>query len=158
MSVNHKIFIAESESDFRNAKEMVLAYAEFLNADLSFQNFEGELKSFNIMYSSPKGSMLLAENSGNVVGAVGLRYLSEGVAEMKRMFVLPKFQGHGIGDALMSAFIKQACKLGYSSIKLDTIPELDKAIRLYKKHNFVQIKAYRYNPHPGVQYYELKIS
>lgn len=156
--MKHRVYIANTNEDFNKAKEIVLAYAKFLNADLSFQNFDDEMKAFDQMYDKPHGSMLLAEVSGEIVGAVGLRFFSKNVAEMKRMFVLPKCQGFGIGNTLMSAFIDQAKSLGYLSIKLDTIAELDKAIHLYKKYQFVSIDPYRYNPHPEAQFYELDIS
>lgn len=62
------------------------------------------------MYRQPTGSMILAE--------------------MKRMFVLPKFQCSGIDNILIIKFLAQAKKLGYSSVKLDTIQELDRAFSL----------------------------
>lgn len=154
-----RIYAAESDSDFAKAKTIILAYADFLNTDLSFQGFDNEMKTLAVMYgSSSKGCMLLAELSGNIVGTVGLRFLSEGIAEMKRMFVLPEYQGQGIGNTLMLSFIDKARELAYKSIKLDTIPELDRAIELYKKHQFTLTEPYCYNPHPKVQFYELRLS
>ena len=154
-----RIYAAESESDFDKAKTIILAYADFLNTDLSFQDFDNEMKTLSAMYgASSRGCMLLAELPDTIVGAVGLRFFSQGVAEMKRMFVLPEFQGQGIGSALMLAFINKARELGYQSIRLDTIPELGKAIELYKKHRFTLTDPYRYNPHPKAQFYELKVS
>jgi hypothetical protein len=32
------------------------------------------------------------------------------------------------------------------------------AIRLYVDHGFIEIPAYRYNPHEAARYFELKIS
>ena len=157
--MDYRVYTAESKDDFCKAKAIILAYADFLNADLSFQNFDSEMKSLDRMYGpTHNGCMLLAELSGDIVGTVGLRFLSEGVAEMKRMFVLPDFQGQGIGNTLMLSFIEKARELGYTSIKLDTIPELDKAIELYKKHRFTLTDPYCYNPHSQVQFYELKVS
>lgn len=156
--MEYTVFTAFTEKDFAKAKNIVLQYAEFLNADLSFQNFEAELSGFNIMYGPPKGSMILAEIGGAAIGAVGLRFLSEGVAEMKRMFVVPKYQGLGVGSALMVAFLEKAKVLGYRSVKLDTIPELDQAIKLYKKFGFKNIDPYCYNPHPEAQFFELLLS
>jgi putative acetyltransferase len=146
--MDSRIFLAETDEHYSLAKEMVLEYAKYLNVDLSFQNFDKELADFNNMYAFPKGCVILVECAGKIAGSVGLRFLSSGITEMKRMYVLPKFQGLGLGNALI---------LGYASIKLDTIPELDKAIELYKKHNFSLIESYCYNPHTEAQFYELKI-
>jgi ribosomal protein S18 acetylase RimI-like enzyme len=157
--MNCRVFIAETDEDYDFAKGITLEYAKYLNVDLSFQSFDKELESFNEMYGFPKGCVVLVEYTGKIVGAVGLRFLSSGISEMKRMFVFPKFQGLGLGNALMTKLIEQAKVLGYGSIKLDTIPELDKAIGLYEKYNFLIIEPYCYNPHPETLfYYELKIS
>jgi ribosomal protein S18 acetylase RimI-like enzyme len=152
-----RIVIAQTDEDFIKAKRVILAYADFLQADLSFQNFNYELDNLNVMYAMPRGCMLLLEYSEVVVGAVGLRCFTDGSAEMKRMFVYPEYQGLGLGDKLMTAFIAIARERGYASIKLDTIPELDKAVSLYKKYQFVAIDPYRYNPHPQALFYELKL-
>jgi len=156
--MNIRIFIAESKEHFEGTKKIIIAYSEFLGVDLSFQDFSKELEQLNVMYGQPTGSMILAEVSAEIVGAVGLRYLSNGVAEMKRLFVLPEFQGNGIGNILIVEFLAQAKKLGYNLVKLDTIPELDRAFSLYKKHGFESIEAYRFNPHPNAIFMERLIS
>ncbi len=152
-----KTTIAVTGEDYITAKQLVVDYANYLNTDLSFQHFDKELERFNTMYGLPSGCIILAEYADKIVGTVGLRFLSDGVAEMKRMFVYPQYHGLGIGSALMLRFIDQAKALGYRSIKLDTIPELDKAIKLYEKHGFTPIKAYCYNPHPEARFYERKL-
>lgn len=155
--MKHRLFVAETKDHFDDAKDIIIAYSGFLGIDLAFQGFSNELESLKEMYSSPTGCMILAEASNKVVGAVGLRYLSDGVAEMKRMFVLPEFQGHGIGNSLVIEVLKQAKRLGYHSVKLDSIPELDSALALYTKHGFSPIKSYRYNPHPSAIFMERMI-
>lgn len=155
--MNHRIFIADSDNDYVEAKKIIIAYSKFLGVDLSFQDFSKELEEPNVMYAFPTGCMVLAKVSGEVVGAVGLRHFSDGVAEMKRMFVVPEFQGSGIGNSLIIEFFAQAVNLGYKSVKLDTIPELDGALSLYKKHGFLPIEAYRLNPHPNAIFMEKKI-
>lgn len=156
--MNHRIIIAESRDQFRSAQTIVAAYAEYLGIDLSFQNFAGEMAEFSDMYGLPSGSMILLEVDGSVVGAVGLRRFSEGVAEMKRMFILPQYQGNGFGNSLIRSFIERARELNYKSIKLDTIPRLDKAFSLYRKFGFQIVEPYRFNPDPETLYMELVLS
>lgn len=153
-----EIEIAKTPKQYEAAGQLILAYAEFLGHDLEFQGFSGELRSLPGMYGSPKGALLLAKVDGIYVGTVGLRESGPGVAEMKRMFVLPEYQGRGVGYLLSEAFIEQAAKMGYSSIRLDSIPELDKALRLYQRLGFKEIEAYRFNPHPDAVFMEYKIS
>ncbi len=146
--MNHRIVIAETQEQFRTAQAIVAAYSEYLGIDLSFQNFAGEMAEFSKMYGLPSGSMIMLEVDGSIVGSVGLRRFSEGVAEMKRMFILPQYQGNGFGNSLIGSFVERARELGYKSIKLDTIPRLDKAFNLYRKFGFQLVEPYRFNPDP----------
>jgi GNAT superfamily N-acetyltransferase len=95
-----KIIEAEGESDYAAARDLIAAYQRWLGVDLEFQGFSKELESLSVMYGPPDGAMLLAEEGGVWVGCVGLRRLGGGDAEMKRMFVLPAYQGKGIGSKL----------------------------------------------------------
>ena len=82
------------------------------------------------------------------------RDFAPGIAEMKRMFVLPAFQGRGVGKALTGAFLETAREMGYRSVRLDSIRELDKALRLYQNLGFKEIEPYRFNPHPEAVFME----
>ncbi len=77
---------------------------------------------------------------------------------MKRMFVLPNWHGYGIGKLLCKAVIEQAKILKYAQIKLDTLNELEKAVKLYKNFGFTEIEPYRYNPYPNVVYMGLDLN
>lgn len=151
MSVN--IEVAETTEQFDAGGRLIRAYAEFLGLDLEFQGFSSELASLSTMY----GPLLLAMLRGIHVGAVGLREFEPGVAEMKRMYVLPDYHGMGVGKALTEAFLGRAKELGYGSVRLDSIRELDKALRLYSDYGFKEIEPYRFNPHPEAVFMEYKI-
>ncbi|MFL1404758.1 hypothetical protein ACJO2E_05370 [Marinobacter sp. M1N3S26] len=47
--------------------------------------------------------------------------------------------------------------LGEHIIRLDTIPELDSALRLYRRLGFREIPPYRYNPHPDAVFMEYRL-
>lgn len=153
-----KIELAETPDQFDAAGRLFRAYAEFLGLDLEFQGFSDELNSLSTMYGPPKGAILLAEVQGNLVGAVGLRELETGVAEMKRMYVLEQHHGAGIGKALTQAFLTHAKNLGYRSVRLDSIRELETALKLYRDFGFHEIEPYRFNPHPDAVFMEYAIS
>lgn len=155
--MKYRISIAKTVDQYQSAKKLVVSYSDYLGVDLSFQNFDHEMASLSEMYGGLEGSMILLEVEGDPVGAVGLRYYSDGVAEMKRMFILPEFQGHGLGDALISEFIDQAKRMKYRCIRLDTIPRLDKALSLYKKYGFKFIDPYRLNPDSEAVFMELNV-
>jgi len=156
MSIN--IEVAETTEQFDAGGRLFRAYAEFLGLDLEFQGFSSELASLPTMYGPPNGALLLAKLRDIHVGAVGLREFEPGVAEMKRMYVLPDYHGMGVGKALTEAFLGRAKELGYGSVRLDSIRELDKALRLYSDYGFKEIEPYRFNPHPEAVFMEYKIS
>lgn len=47
--------------------------------------------------------------------------------------------------------------MGYHSVLLDSIPELDKALKLYRNIGFRELEPYRHNPHPDAVFMEYKI-
>ena len=153
-----KIVLAETPDQFDSAGQLFRAYAEFLGLDLEFQGFSDELTSLSRVYGPPKGALLLAEVHGDPVGAVGLRELETGVAEMKRMYVLEQYHGAGIGKVLTQAFLTHAKDLGYRSVRLDSIRELETALKLYRSFGFEEIEPYRFNPHPDAVFMEYEIS
>jgi GNAT superfamily N-acetyltransferase len=144
----HSIIAATTPEEFGEARRLFEEYQDFLRGDCCFQGFQAELDSLPTMYGPPRGTLLLARVGGVPVGCVGLRDLGDGVAEMKRLYVLPPFQGKGIGKSLTVRFLETAADLGYTAIRLDTVPHLEKAVSLYKKLGFTEIAPYRDNPDP----------
>ncbi|MGH7766287.1 MAG: hypothetical protein ACREQP_02440 [Candidatus Binatia bacterium] len=51
--------------------------------------------------------------------------------------------------------ILQAKETGYKRMRLDTLSSMESANHLYASLGFRPIAAYRYNPLPGAQFYEL---
>jgi len=153
-----RIFAVETNEEFEIAKELLVEYADSLGFDLTFQNFNKELANFPGEYSSPRGCLLLAEYENQLVGCVALRPLSDEICEMKRLYVKPKFRGLGIGRTLADAIIEKARRIGYSYMRLDTVPSMKAARALYESLDFKRINPYRYNPIEGAEFMELKLS
>ena len=138
-------------------KSLFEEYAASLGFDLCFQNFEEELVSLPRGYTAPEGCLLVATCEGNPAGCVALRKLSDGVCEMKRLYVRPAFRGLGVGRALAEAVIEEARGIGYTFMRLDTIPSMQAARALYVSLGFEKISAYRYNPIEGAVFMELRL-
>jgi len=110
-------------------------------------------------YAAPDGRLLLAEEGGELAGCIALRKLSDGICEMKRLFLRPAFRGQGLGRVLVESVIDEARKLGYTYMRLDTIPgPMDNAIALYQSMGFAEIGAYNENPVEGAKFMELNLS
>jgi ribosomal protein S18 acetylase RimI-like enzyme len=149
-----KLIQADSEEYLPQARELLMAYAVSLGFDLHFQEFEKELAEFPGEYAP----LLLAMHDEQLAGCVALRKISEGVCEMKRLYVRSQFRKNGIGGNLAKAVIKEAREIGYKHMRLDTVPFMKEAIRLYGSLGFREIEPYCHNPIEGAKFMELDLS
>jgi putative acetyltransferase len=152
-----KIIRAHTGKHLKLIKMLFEEYANSLDFDLAFQDFQEELTTLPGEYAPPKGSLLLAKHENKVDGCVALRELSDGVCEMKRLYVKPQFRGLGVGKSLAEAVIEEARKIGYNRMRLDTAPSMKAAGMLYASLGFKQISPYRHNPIEGAVFMELTL-
>ena len=152
-----EIISAEKQDHYQNVRELFMQYADSLDIDLEFQGFSQELATLPGHYAPPEGCILLAEESGCLVGCVALRPLEDKICEMKRLYVRSGYRGRGIGRMLACSVIDRAREIGYEKMRLDTIVTMKEAKTLYYSLEFRNIKAYRYNPHDEPTYMELDL-
>ena len=147
------IIRAAATADLDEIRLMLREYAAWLEIDLCFQNFEEELAGLPGEYSPPRGRLLIAQSAG----CVALRPIDDETCEMKRLYVRPEGRGSGLGRRLVVAIIEEARAIGYRRMRLDTMPKMGGAQRLYESLGFRDIEAYRYNPEPGARFLELEL-
>ena len=148
-----------SEDDPRvgEARALLSEYARSLGVDLSFQGFDRELETFPAGYLPPDGALILAIHGTHLAGSVAMRRLDERICEMKRLYLRPEFRGRGLGRELAAAVVDAACASGYRWMRLDTLPDMHDAQRLYRALGFREIDAYYENPVAGTRYMELDL-
>jgi ribosomal protein S18 acetylase RimI-like enzyme len=149
------IIPADTPDQFEQGRRLFREYAQALSFDLRFQDFARELEQLTRMYGLPEGRLLLAYLGNELVGCVGVRKFETGICEMKRMYVRAESRGLGIGRQMAEAAIVVGRALGYPRMRLDTVPGMTTAIRLYESLGFRDIPAYRPNPVPGARFKEL---
>ena len=140
-------------------RELFLEYQRWLGLDLCFQNFPAELAALPGDYAPPSGRLLLALHDARPAGCIALRKLAldENTCEMKRLFVRPEFQSLKIGRALAERIIAEARGIGYTRMRLDTLPVMTRAHALYAALGLREIPPYCHNPVPGAVYMELSL-
>ncbi|KAF1346704.1 acyl-CoA N-acyltransferase [Delphinella strobiligena] len=163
---------ATSSHDISAIKVLFTAYTSSLNLDLSFQSYAEELAGLPGKYAAPTGCLLLAhstttsssndeEKKGEreILGCVGLRPLDldAGICEMKRLYVTPAGRGSGVGKALVERVIADASVMGYRQIKLDTLPCMHSAIRVYEQLGFEKGERYYDTPIEGAVFLKLDL-
>jgi ribosomal protein S18 acetylase RimI-like enzyme len=154
-----RIVQVSSPTEVEAVAALLREYAASLGLDLGFQGFSEELAGLPGDYTPPRGALFLALDDGVAVGCVGLRPLAwPRIAELKRLYVRPHDRGHGLGTLLSQAALSVAREAGYRLVRLDTLPTMLAARRLYKALGFSEIEAYRFNPVPGTRYMELVLN
>ncbi|MCE7974043.1 MAG: GNAT family N-acetyltransferase [Leptolyngbya sp. PLA1] len=158
--------VASSPSDLDLARTLFREYAASLPFSLCFQGFEEELATLPGKYAAPAGEILIAYDTRTPVGCVALRPIdplpddpsaARPVCEMKRLYVKPASRGLGAGRALCERLIADARVMGYRMMKLDSEPDFDAAVGLYRSLGFVPIPRYNDDPHPQTIYLGLRL-
>ncbi len=146
---------------WEEARAIMREYAESLDVDLCFQNFDAELASLPGEYAAPQGALLLALVDGQVAGCGGFRPMADSdyanACEMKRLFIRPAFRRFGLGRAMAQALIDRAASAGYSSMLLDTLDDMEAARDLYESLGFEEIPPYYFNPIAGAHYLKVDL-
>jgi putative acetyltransferase len=139
------------------ARELFREYQTSIGVDLCFQNFEKEIAGLPGDYAPPQGRLYLAFDGGQPAGCVGVRRIEKGVCELKRLYVRPLYRGRGIGRRLALEAVAAGRETGYARIRLDTLPSMHDALKLYDSLGFQPIAPYRENPVPGAVFLELEL-
>ena len=134
-----------------------MEYQRGLGMSLCFQEFDRELAELPGEYVPPRGALLLARHGEALAGCVAMRPLGRADAEIKRLYVRPPYRGSGLGHALVEDIIERARRQGYARLKLDTLPTMDSAQRLYERMGFADTARYNENPVDRVRFMALEL-
>jgi GNAT superfamily N-acetyltransferase len=146
-----------ADEDLEAVHRLFREYAESLSVDLAFQSFEDEIAGLPGRYAPPTGALLVARVDDQTIGCVALRVIDAETCELKRLFVRPAHRGGGVGLRLLESAVAEARRLGYRRLRLDTIPEMGRAQKLYERFGFRDIAAYTKNPVAGARFLELEL-
>ena len=162
--------VASLPTDLPALTSLFRAYAASLPIDLGYQGFDGELAALPGKYAPPAGALLIARDAaGAALGCVAMRPLETfdlirsagaerwAICEMKRLYVAPAGRGQGLGKALTLALIEAARTSGYREMRLDTLPSMADAQKLYRALGFTEIAPYYYTPIAGTVFMSLKL-
>jgi putative acetyltransferase len=152
---------ARNDRDVETAADLVDEYEAWLvSSGMLAEREPNELRDAEAAASfrEPRGCLLLAECDGVAVGCVGLKPLADSAAcEVKRLYVRPSFRAIGAGRKLVEALVTRARAAGYHDMRLDTLPGMAAAIRMYEQLGFRPRGPYHDSHPPGALYFELKL-
>ncbi|MFT4537108.1 MAG: putative acetyltransferase [Saprospiraceae bacterium] len=148
----------ESDEEYKIAIELFKEYVAQINVDLSFQNFDREIKDIKYQYSRPNGVLIIGYDMENkAIGCFGIRRFADSICELKRMYLRKEVRGLGLGKKMLEKSNEIGKELNYRKMCLDTLQTMEFAIGLYEKNGFYEIDPYRFNPIEGTKYFEIKL-
>jgi GNAT superfamily N-acetyltransferase len=110
---------------FREYGEWVAAHLEqaagitFTEADQARHHdaFRGEIPRL----LGSRGRLVVARLGDDPVGVGTLKPVDDTTAEIKRMYVRPPAQGHGVGRAILARLVQDARAERYATVRLETL-------------------------------------
>jgi GNAT superfamily N-acetyltransferase len=94
-----------------------------------------------------------------LVGMAAVRCIDSDnrIAELKRLYVLPEYQGNGYGGMFFKYALDYVKEQGYRIVRADTRHDRTASLRLIEKHRFRQIEQYNDNEFAEL-YFELDLT
>ena len=86
--------------------------------------------------------LVARDAGGEAVGCGALRPLGDGVAAIKRMYVVPAARGRGLSKLLLAGLEAAARDRGWTTLRLETGPRQPEAIALYEGAGYRPIAAF----------------
>lgn len=91
------------------------------------------------LFQKEQSVYYIAEKNGIMVGGCGIyptQGLPEGCVELVKLYLVKEARGMGLGKRLMEKCLKAAKEMGYTAVYLESMPELNSAIDLYRSLGF----------------------
>lgn len=88
------------------------------------------------------GIFVVARRDRRAIAIAGVRTYADGVAEIKRMYVVPDHRGRGLGRRMLAALERWAHEEGFERIILETGTAQPEACSLYESEGFSRIEPY----------------
>lgn len=124
----------DEEDVFRIVKEVLAGYGLSTNP----KETDADLRDIQASYLSEGGAFRILECDGQIAGSYGLFPTSLQTCELRKMYLLPKLKGRGLGKKMMEDALRIAKDLGFVEMTLETNSCLKEALGLYKKFGFME--------------------
>ena len=130
--------IAHSIFNEQRPLEEAIAYYESIH---ELKDMDDIQKS----YFENGGTFLVMIENGQIICTGAIRQLEGDICELKRLWLLTKYHGQGLGYRMLQACLAFAREQGYKRIRLETEREAQsRAYNFYKQIGFYDIPRYTY--------------
>jgi GNAT superfamily N-acetyltransferase len=94
------------------------------------------------VFDPPTGTFLVLIDGDEVLAGGGLRRVSDGVCEVKRMWTAPGHRRKGYASRVLTGLEDAARAAGYATLLLETGPRQPEAIAFYTARGYHRIPYY----------------
>jgi putative acetyltransferase len=100
-----------------------------------------DLQNVLAHYPAPHSAFFVAETveaegHSGLIGTIGLHQYQASIGELCRFYLAPAYRGHGLGKAILKAYLQSAYQRGYQTIILETHSCMQEALGLYQRFGF----------------------
>lgn len=98
---------------------------------------------FELFDATPKSKYFIAVLNNEVVGGAGIfptEGLPDDTCELVKMYLHQSVRGIGLGKKMIEHCAASAKELGFSKMYLETLPELNKAVKVYEALGFTYLQ------------------
>jgi dTDP-4-dehydrorhamnose reductase len=126
------------------ADPSVAALVNALTADLASSGYTAEQTfGYPVDRLTSSGVHLVAASSGaDVVGIGGIELQADGLAELKRFFVVPSWRGSIAAESILDALFAHARSNGVRAVRLETGDKQHAAMAFYRRNGFEEIPRF----------------
>lgn len=101
--------------------------------------YDESTNHLSTLFINHKAAYWVIEEGQEIIGCGGI-FPTEGLpidtCELVKLYLYPEARGKGLGRDLMFKCFEKAKELGYERIYLESMPELNQAVKLYEKLGF----------------------
>lgn len=128
----------------------VFGEASTLEESIAKYSAQGKLREMDDVqknYFENGGAFLVTVDAEHIIGTGAIRYLEDGICELKRMWLLTEYHGQGHGYRMMQKLLGIAREKGYKSMRLLTDRIVQRqAIAFYERLGFYEIPSFGDDP------------
>lgn len=126
-----------TSDDAEAIRTLVIGVLEEFGLRCSHEGVDVDLNDIESNYFRSGGFFdVLLDDTDRIVGSVGVFAQSNEACELRKMYLLPKYRGRGLGRLLLDRAMQEARSLGFRRMELETSSQLVRAIALYQKYGF----------------------
>lgn len=147
--------IVEERPDSADAMQLIAELDDILTPLYAAESRHG----FSVDKLLREGvAFFVIRHDGIPAGCGGLKLFGTEYAEVKRMYVRPKFRGLGLGRLMLNHLAEYSAKRGVTLLRLETGIHQVEAISLYERYGFQRIPPFGdYREDPVSLCYEMSL-